>query len=173
MKIILSGYMGSGKTVVGKLLQEKLQLPFLDLDMEISKKENKSIPAIFEQAGEIYFRRKESEILSELLNSEEDFLLALGGGTPCYGKNLQFIKDHPEAKLFYLKASIDTLKKRLFEERGERPLIAHLDSPELLEDFIRKHLFERAFYYNQSEYIVKIDGQTPEEVAAAIIDRLN
>ena len=165
--------MGSGKTVVGKLLQQELQLPFLDLDMEISKKENKSIPAIFEQFGEIYFRRKESETLRELLNSEEDFLLALGGGTPCYGKNLQLIKENPETKLVYLKAGIDTLKNRLFEEPGERPLIAHLESPELLEDFIRKHLFERAFYYNQSEYIVASDGQTPEEVAAAILERLN
>ena len=164
--------MGSGKTLVGKLLQAQLKLPFLDLDKEISKRENKSISNIFEQEGEIYFRRKEAEILRELLNSEEDYILALGGGTPCYGKNLQLINDHSEAKLFYLKAGINTLKNRLFEERGERPLIAHLKSQELLEDFIRKHLFERAFYYSQSEYIVETDGRTPAEVAAVVLERL-
>lgn len=173
MKIILSGYMGSGKTAVGKLLQDKIQLPFLDLDHEISNNENKSIQEIFEQQGEIYFRRKEMATLQQLLNSEESFILSLGGGTPCYGKNLQLIQEHPHAKMFYLKAGLKTLTNRLFEERAERPLISHLDSPELLEDFIRKHLFERAFYYNQSEFIIETDDRGPEAVANLIVERLN
>ena len=165
--------MGSGKSTVGKLLQEELQIPFLDLDAEISKIENRSIQAIFEESGEIYFRKKETEVLNELLFSKESFILALGGGTPCYGKNLELLKDHPETRLIYLKTDLETLKKRLFEEREERPLITHLDSPELLEDFIRKHLFERAFYYNQSEIIVETNGRTPEDVANLIVERLD
>ncbi|MGB7784536.1 MAG: shikimate kinase [Salinimicrobium sp.] len=173
MKIILSGYMGSGKTAVGELLEARLQLPFLDLDREISRQENKSIQEIFDQKGEIYFRRKETEVLKQLLNSEESFILSLGGGTPCYGKNLQLIKENSETKMFYLKAGLETLRDRLFEERAQRPLIAHLDTPELLEDFIRKHLFERAFYYNQSEFIIQTDDSSPKEVATDIVERLN
>ncbi|MFD2517871.1 shikimate kinase [Salinimicrobium flavum] len=173
MKIILSGYMGSGKTAVGTLLAKKMSFRFLDLDHEISRREGRSISEIFKSSGEIYFRRKETEILKDLLNSPEDFVLALGGGTPCYGKNVELLKQDPGSTLIYLKASLMELKERLFKERDKRPLIAHLDSPEALEDFIRKHLFERTFYYNQSDQIIGTDGKTAEAVAEEVLKCLN
>ena len=83
------------------------------------------------------------------------------------------MKENSEAKLIYLKTKLETLKNRLFEERAARPLIAHLDTPDLLEDFIRKHLFERAFYYNQSEFVIDTDEKSPEEVVAEIVKLLN
>lgn len=173
MKIILSGYMGSGKTRVGELLARKIDQEFLDLDHVISAEEGKSVSGIFETSGEIYFRRKETEVLKKLLDTKDDFVLALGGGTPCYGKNLQLIKNTPEATLVYLKTGLQELKNRLLKEKDSRPLIKNLDSPEVLEDFIRKHLFERSFYYNQSDVIISTDGKTPEELSEEILQSLN
>ena len=165
--------MGSGKTAVGTALAAKLHLPFLDLDNEIIMQEGRSISEIFSASGEIYFRRKEAEVLQSLLEQETDFILSLGGGTPCYGKNLQLIKDNPETISIYLKTGIDELKKRLIREKESRPLIKELDSPEVLEDFIRKHLFERTFYYNQSDLIVSTDGISVSEIVDDILERLN
>lgn len=173
MKIILSGYMGSGKTAVGNELSKKSSLPFLDLDEEISRREGREIPEIFKKSGEIYFRKKESEVLQELLNSQEEFVLSLGGGTPCYGKNLQLLQNHTEVKMVYLKTGLEELTNRLFAERNQRPLISHLETPELLEDFIRKHLFERTYYYNQSDLIITTDDKSPEEIVTEMLDRLH
>ncbi len=173
MKIILAGYMGSGKSVVGQELSGKMDLKFLDLDTEISKQENLTIAQIFAKKGEIYFRRKEARVLEYLLEQEENFILALGGGTPCYGKNLQLIKNSAGATLIYLKTGLLQLKQRLLSERDHRPLIKDLGSPEVLEDFIRKHLFERTFYYNQSDLIISTDDKSVLEITSEIVDKLN
>lgn len=173
MKIILTGYMGSGKTLVGRTLSEKTGLPFIDLDTKISEQEGRAISEIFRTSGEIYFRKKEAEVLQEQLKSENDFILALGGGTPCYGNNLSVIKAKQGAKLIYLKTGLEELLKRLSAEKEQRPVISHLDSAEALEDFIRKHLFERTYYYNQSELIVSTDGKTSEEIAGEILEDLD
>lgn len=173
MKIILAGYMGSGKSVVGQELSEKFNIKFIDLDTEISKRENRTVNEIFADKGEIYFRRKEAEVLQHLLEQEESFILALGGGTPCYGKNLQLIKDSAGATLIYLKTGLQQLKKRLLSEKDHRPLIKDLKTPEVLEDFIRKHLFERTFYYNQSDVIISTDDKTVREITSEIAEKLN
>ena len=174
MKIILLGYMGSGKTGVGRLLAEKLGLPFLDLDHEIIQKENREIPEIFEASGEIYFRKKETEILKQILEKgPAGFVLSTGGGTPCYGNNLQLMKSREDIRSVYLKTSLGTLTERLLREKDSRPLISHLGSEEALNDFIRKHLFERTFYYNQSDLKVETDQGTPEEIAEEIIRKLS
>lgn len=173
MKIILAGYMGSGKTAVGKTLARYNDLLFIDLDNEIENREKKTISQIFKENGEIYFRKREAEILKDLLQQDKNFVLSLGGGTPCYGKNLELIKNSPHTRLFYLKAGLFPLKERLLREKEQRPLIQHLSSPEVLEDFIRKHLFERTFYYNQSDYIINTDDRSIEEVVKEINALLN
>ena len=173
MKIILVGYMGSGKTAIGGLLSEKLGLPFLDLDHQISKRQGMTVPEIFERKGEIAFRKMEMETLEELLSEDRSYVLSLGGGTPCYGRNLELIKQAANARMIYLKASLETLTARLMKERMSRPLISHLESVELLEDFVRKHLFERAYYYNQSEIIVDVNSSSIVGIVTEIQDRLN
>ena len=173
MKIILAGYMGSGKSVVGKALARELDLLFYDLDEEISNRENKRVPEIFASKGEIYFRKKEAETLKDLLAQKGQFVLALGGGTPCYGKNLQLIKDCEDAVSIYLKTGLLQLKERLLREKEQRPLIKDLGTPEVLEDFIRKHLFERTFYYNQSDLIIATDGLAVSEIVSEIKKQLN
>ena len=171
MKIVLIGYMASGKSTIGKILAKKLNFPFIDLDDYISEAEHMSIPEIFSQKGEIYFRKIETKYLLEVLAKKGDFILSLGGGTPCYGNNMEIILNSSAAS-FYLKASIPTITKRISDGKTTRPLVAHLSNEELPE-FIGKHLFERQFYYLQSNHIITVDGKQKNEVADNILDILH
>jgi len=169
MKIVLLGYMGSGKSTIGKKVSELIKAPLIDLDDYIVAQEEMSIASIFEIKGEIYFRLQESKYLKQLLDRKGDLVLALGGGTPCYSNNMELIKNTSES--FYLKASIQTLCNRLIKEKEQRPLIASFNDTQLTE-FIAKHLFERRSFYQQSKYIIPIDDKTIEEIAAAISSKV-
>jgi shikimate kinase len=169
MKIVLVGYMASGKSSVGKVLAGSFDCNFIDLDEYIETKEGASITEIFTQKGEIYFRIKEIEYLKEILSLEENIILSVGGGTPCYGENMKLI--NTTATAVYLKASIKTLLDRLNKEKKNRPLIADL-SLEKMTEFVGKHLFERAYFYEQAKLIVKIDDKTIEEIVVEIKPQL-
>ncbi|MCK0114861.1 shikimate kinase [Gelidibacter sp. F63206] len=171
MSIVLIGYMGSGKSSVGKKLSEMVNFNFIDLDDYLEEKEKLSIAQIFETKGEIYFRKKEHLYLQEVLQLK-DTVLSLGGGTPCYGNNMDTILEAEGARSIYLKSSIPNLVKRLNPEKAQRPLIAHLKSDEELTEFIGKHLFERSFYYNQSNQTVVTDGKNIETIAKEIVANL-
>jgi len=172
MIVVLIGYMGSGKSTIGKELATLLNYHFLDLDDYISKKENQSIPEIFKIKGEIYFRKKETEYLKALINSSENTVLALGGGTPCYADNMSTLLTGVNLKLFYLKLSIPNLVDRLFKERKKRPLISHINTKDELQEFIGKHLFERVQYYNQATYKNNADNISKKEIIEAILTKL-
>lgn len=172
MIIVLLGYMGSGKSTIGKELATSLDYSFLDLDDYISDKEKSSISKIFKTKGEIYFRKKETEYLIEVLNSSENIVLALGGGTPCYGKNMDLILNNINVTSFYLKLSIPLLSKRLFIEREKRPLISHLNTETELLEFIGKHLFERIQYYSQSQFTLNTDHKTQQEILKDLLVHL-
>ncbi|MBA6155113.1 shikimate kinase [Tenacibaculum sp. S7007] len=171
MKIVLVGYMASGKSTIGRLLAKKMELRFIDLDDYIEKKEGKSISDIFKINGEIYFRKKEHFYLKELLNLEDDFILALGGGTPCYAGNMHLINENKSVRSIYLRLKIPTLVDRLINEKSKRPLVAELKNTDIPE-YIAKHLFERSFYYNQSVIIVGSDNKTVEETITEIYELL-
>ncbi|WP_179334684.1 shikimate kinase [Winogradskyella costae] len=172
MIIVLIGYMGSGKSTIGKELATALEYNFLDLDDYISDKEKRSVSEIFESKGEIYFRKKETEYLNEVLNSSENSVLALGGGTPCYGKNMDLIINNANVTSFYLKLSIPLLSKRLFTEREQRPLISHLNSETELLEFIGKHLFERNQYYSRSHITLNTDHKTKQDILEELVGHL-
>lgn len=172
MIIVLMGYMGSGKSLIGKLLSTEIESEYLDFDEYIEANEGKSISEIFKDRGEIYFRKKESEYLNKVLESNTKLIVSLGGGTPCFAGNMDVIKKHQYVTSVYLHASLEELTDRLFKERSKRPLIDHIESRDSLKDFIRKHLFERSFYYNQAAHIVKTDSKTPEEIVAEIQELL-
>lgn len=172
MKIILLGYMGSGKTAVGKRLAPFMEMGFADLDEMLAQREERSILNLFKNKGEIYFRKLENEILHELLEDPTDKVIALGGGTPCYGNNMELIKNSG-AKTIYLKSNLESLVNRLFAEKESRPLIAHLDTKTELEDFIRKHLFERTYFYQQSDFSILTDGKSVEKIVEEILLILN
>ena len=126
MKIFLCGYMGSGKSLVARHLAAKMNYPAIDLDDQIALMEEKNIPDIFAQKGELYFRKLETRVLKDTLADPASLIVALGGGTLSYGNNLQLIKDTPETHMVYLKASVEFLTNRLFNEKETRPVISHL-----------------------------------------------
>lgn len=162
MKIVLLGYMASGKSTIGRILAEKKQISFIDLDEYIEKKERKTVSEIFEQKGEIYFRKQEHIYIKELLEKEGNFILSLGGGTPCYAGNMDVLLSFNDVKSVYLKTSINTIVDRLINEKSKRPLVARLNKEELAE-FVAKHLFERSYFYNQANYKVTVDNKTVDE----------
>ncbi|MDX6182536.1 shikimate kinase [Flavobacterium sp. Fl-77] len=166
-KIILLGYMGSGKSTIAQKLSKITNIPFLDLDICIEERAKKSINSIFEEHGEIYFRKLEHQIFLELLQSSEKSIIGLGGGTPCYAKNHELLKREDVISI-YLKASIDTLYNRLVHNKSKRPLIASMNEDEMRE-FIAKHLFDRSFYYNQAQNKVSVDGKTADETVQDIL----
>jgi shikimate kinase len=166
MKIVLLGYMGSGKSTIGRQLAHDLNLTFIDLDRYIENREQEKIPTIFNQRGELYFRKKEHEYLNDILLEKQDFVLATGGGTPCYSDNMAVITSNTAAS-FYLKLSVKGLVDRLIKEKADRPLIKNIPDTDLSE-FIGKHLFERSYYYNQAEHRINIDNKVPIEIVQEI-----
>ncbi len=169
MKILLLGYMGSGKSTVGQQLAQVLHIPFYDLDLEIEKETKKTISEIFKSKGEIFFRKTEYEVLLKLLEAKDNYVLALGGGTPCYGNVMQEVKNRKDVVTIFLHVPIAALTERLFPERNKRPLISHLETKEVLNDFIRKHIFERTFYYNQATRKVQADAAVDTIVSEIVL----
>ena len=169
MQLVLLGYMGSGKTSVGRVLAHKLGYVFTDLDALIEKEEMKSVAQIFSKKGEIYFRNIESRLLKRLVKSKDKLVIASGGGTPCYGDTMNVLTSEENCQSIYLKASLDVLTQRLFKEKKDRPLIAHIENETMLRDFIRKHLFERSFYYNQADIIIDTEGKSIESIVESIV----
>ncbi|SMC80584.1 shikimate kinase [Cellulophaga tyrosinoxydans] len=170
MKIVLVGYMGSGKSTIGRLLSKKLNINFIDLDDYIERQLEKSISTIFEEHGEIYFRKMEHNFVKELMSKKDSFILSTGGGTPCYSQNMEVINSK-STNVFYLKLSIAALVERLTLEKEHRPLIKNIETAEMPE-FIGKHLFERSFYYQQATNSISCDNKTSDQVVAEIIGRL-
>lgn len=169
MKIVLLGYMASGKSAVGNILANKLAIQFIDLDNFIEENEQLSISEIFKIKGEIYFRKKEGEYLLELLNLKDDCIISLGGGTPCYGNNMEFIEK--KSKSFYLNASINTIFERLKDETTKRPLVATL-GVENLKEYIAKHLFERTIFYERAHHTISVNEKNVFKIVNEIMELL-
>ncbi len=158
MKIILIGYMTSGKSLIGSELAKILDMNFIDLDEYIEEKEGDSIKEIFSKKGNIFFRKIENTFLEEILGLKDNLVLSLGGGTPCFANNLELIQRTDEAKSIYLNVSVKELSKRLIVDRENRPLVAHIKTEEEMLEFVGKHLFERLSFYNQANYMVEANN---------------
>jgi len=170
-KIILVGYMAVGKTTIAQLLAQKLKMEWVDLDQVIENKTGLSIKDIFQQKGELYFRKLEHEVFKELINDDGKIIISTGGGTPCYANNHLFLNGENVIS-FYLKDSIDTLFDRLRNQKENRPLVANLSNEELKE-FIAKNLFERSYFYNQATYIIDVSLKNPTDTVELILQKLN
>ena len=169
--IVLLGYMGCGKSTVGRHLAKQLVLPFVDLDDYLSEIHGCSVSNLFLEYGEIGFRKIEKTALDDLLASAQASVLSLGGGTPCYAENMQsVIQSTPYT--FYLSPSISTLCHRLYSEKDHRPMISHLTSEDDLQEFIAKHIFERKLFYEQANHLLYIQDETPQELVDQIIKKL-
>ena len=164
-KIILLGYMGSGKTAVGKQLKEKLNVPFWDLDDYIEQKFNSKISSIFKLRGEMYFREKERQALEDLLETDKRMIISLGGGTPCYYDNMEYLISFENVKTFYLHSDVETISKRLELEKDKRPLISHLKNMDEINDFVGKHLFERKEFYIKADFMIHTKKKSVKSIA--------
>lgn len=166
MIISLLGYMGSGKSHVSKNLSKKLNFPLIDLDQKISEEHQLSIPEIFQNKGEIFFRKEEKRILESILNERNNVILSLGGGTPVYYNNMDLINQFSQS--IFLRASVKTLTERVMLQKNSRPLIAKLEDNDIPE-FIAKHLFERNPFYGKSHFTIDTDSKTASEISDEII----
>tara|TARA_B100000767_G_scaffold672_1_gene667 strand:+ start:28 stop:546 length:519 start_codon:yes stop_codon:yes gene_type:complete len=171
MIVVLLGYMGSGKSTIGRLLASQRDLKFQDLDDYIQHSQKSSVSNIFKTKGEIYFRMIEADAVKYLCSNQTNLVLALGGGTPCYSDTMSYLVNHPNVLTVMLKTSILNLTKRLINEKSERPLISNLKNDEIPE-FIAKHLFERSAYYNQAKISVFTDNMSQQEVVDCISSEL-
>ncbi len=165
MKIFLIGFMGSGKTHWGKQLSKKLQIPFFDLDEQVVANEGMTINEIFEYKGEEYFRLLEKDTLHIITESHESFVMATGGGTPCYFKNLDYM--NKSGTTVWMNTPIDLLFERLIREKKERPLLKDLDDDQVMA-FIKKKYSDRKIYYEQANVKIDEDNKSLEKIVEQI-----
>ena len=161
MMIALTGFMGSGKTTVGKVLADFLGCPFMDLDDLVVKKAGKSIPDIFAQDGEPAFRQLEAQVLRKTVEkyAESTAVLALGGGAVLAPASAALL--HEKTVCIYLRATLDTLLARLAGETAGRPLA---------DASLADRLASREPIYEETAHvIIDTDGLSPDEVADEII----
>ena len=164
MKVFLIGYMGCGKSTVGKKLAAKLNLLFIDFDDYIESKTARNIPEIFESEGEEKFRTLEKKYLEEIVQ-KENCVISLGGGTPCFNNNIELVNKNGIS--VYIEMTAEALAKRLIKARRKRPLIQGMNEVDL-KFFIEANLEKRAPHYSHAKYTVKSENQTAEEVAEQI-----
>jgi shikimate kinase len=170
MKIFLIGFMGCGKTHWGRLVSQKLNMPFFDLDEKIVEHEGRSIADIFKKEGEEYFRLLEKDLLHLISESHESFVMACGGGTPCFYNNIDYLKK--QGTVVWINCSTECLYQRLKKEREERPIIADFSDNEL-KAFIIKKNSSRKIYYQQATVILPEEHFTIENLVNKIFHANN
>ncbi|MFA5337703.1 MAG: shikimate kinase [Candidatus Omnitrophota bacterium] len=163
--IYLVGFMGTGKTIVGKILAGKLKLKFIEMDDTIEKEEGNPITEIFATKGEQYFRKLETSLLKKI-SKETNLVVSCGGGLICNEENLRMLKE--TGTTFNLAAEAKTIYERI-KKHSHRPLL-NVANPTLKIDEL---MHKRAQYYEQAHHTINTDEISPDEVADKIIDILN
>ena len=151
-RVILIGYMGSGKTTLGKALSKATGMMFYDLDWYIESRMHKSVSQIFSEQGEDAFRKIEYNMLHEVAEFE-DVIISCGGGTPCFFDNIEYLNQ--QGDVVYLKANPETLCNHLAMAKTERPLLKDKSREELV-DYITEHLEERAPFYEKANHVLDV-----------------
>ena len=170
IKIFLVGFMGCGKSHWGKILSRKLNVPFFDLDDKIAEHDGKTIPEIFESDGEEQFRFLEKDVLHLLTESHENFVMATGGGTPCFFNNIDYMKR--QGTVVWINCSTDCLYQRLVKEKDKRPLIANIANVDLKTYIIKKYS-SRKIFYQQATVILPEEVITIEDLVNKIFHANN
>ncbi len=153
MNVFLLGLMGSGKTTIGKHLAKELGLSFIDLDTCLESQEKKTISEIFSEKGEAYFRSIEHQWLNDF--DKDNCLISTGGGTPCFGNNLDLIKE--KGISVYLVLSIEMIAHRLYQSKNTRPIIEpYKHDKSKLRSFLNDLLNERKSFYAQADVVFEV-----------------
>ncbi len=153
VRIIIVGYMGSGKTTVGKALAQELNMTFYDLDWYIESRMHKTVPQIFAEKGEEGFRKIEHNMLHELAEFE-NVIISCGGGTPCFFDNMDYMNEQGDT--LYLQATPDVLYGHLKMGRTERPLLKDKTSEEM-QTYIKEQLEKREPFYSKAKYKLDVN----------------
>lgn len=167
-RIILVGYMGAGKTTVGKALAKALNLQFYDLDWYIESRQHKTVPQIFAERGEEGFRKIEHNMLHEVAEFE-DVVISCGGGTPCFFDNMDYM--NAQGDVVYLKAAPEVLYRHLLMGKTERPLLKG-KSPEELISFITEQLANREPFYNKARHTLDVSLMDNYEKIKISVEKL-
>lgn len=153
IRIFLTGYMGAGKTTLGKAFARKLNLPFVDLDWYMEERFHKTVGELFVERGEAGFRELEKNMLHEV-GAFEDVVISTGGGAPCFFDNMDFMNRN--GKTVFLNVHPDVLFRRLRVTKQQRPILQGKQDDELKE-FIIRALEKRTPFYSQAQYVFNAD----------------
>ncbi|MTI31865.1 shikimate kinase [Xanthovirga aplysinae] len=166
MNYFLTGMPGSGKSTLGRRLAKHLSLDFIDLDVEIVKREGQSINQIFAEEGEAYFREQEKEALFKVCRNPNEFVLSTGGGAPCFFENMDFIKG--QGLTLFLNVSPEELCRRMWSKgQSNRPLLKGLTKEKLTSN-LREKLEDRLPFYTKAHLEIKGDSISLEEILERI-----
>jgi shikimate kinase len=166
--IFLIGYMGAGKSVVGRALSRRYGLTHIDLDWRIEQRFHQKISDMFATIGEDGFRRRERNMLHEVM-AIEDVVVSVGGGTPCFFDNIDQMNS--SGTTIYLKCEVDTLVERIKLSQGKRPIVADKTEAEL-HTFIAEHLSCRESFYAQAQYVVETDFLNLNDFVLPFLEKL-
>lgn len=164
-RIYMIGYMGAGKTTIGRRLASMVRYPFIDLDQYIETAHGTSVTDIFLDRGEEYFRVLEQRYLKKVTHLQQA-VIACGGGTPCFYDNLEVMLK--SGLVIYLKQSINVLHQRLIHQQMQRPLLMGMDESQLAA-FINQNVTRREQFYLQAHLIFEPEKETFEQ----LVDRLS
>lgn len=167
-RVIIVGYMGAGKTTVGRALAKELGMRFYDLDWYIEGRMRKTVPQLFAERGEDGFRQVERTMLHEAAEFE-DIILSCGGGTPCFFDNMEYMNSRGDT--VYLKASPEVLCTHLRMGKTRRPLLEG-KTPEQLLGFVTEQLAQREQYYMQARHVLDVNLLDNYEKIKVSVDRL-
>ena len=168
IRIIIVGYMGAGKTTVGKALSKELGIPFYDLDWYIESRRRKTVSQLFAELGEEGFRKIERNMLHEVAEFE-NVIISCGGGTPCFFDNMDYMNQ--QGQVVYLHCSSEVLHKHLLMGKTERPLLKG-KSPDELIAFIKEQLIAREPYYTKARYQLDVSLMDNYDKIKTTVDKL-
>nr|MBP7471553.1 shikimate kinase [Prevotella sp.] len=167
-RIIIIGYMGAGKTTVGKALAKDLGIEFYDLDWYIENRMHKTIKQLFDEYGEDGFRQIEHNMLHEVAEFE-NVIISCGGGTPCFYDNIDYMNNQGDT--IYLKATPEVLYNHLKMGKTVRPLLLN-KTPDEVKSFIKEQLALREPFYNRAEYTLDVNLMENYQKIQISVDKL-
>ncbi|MGI6222694.1 MAG: shikimate kinase [Prevotella sp.] len=167
-RIIIIGYMGAGKTTIGRALSRTIGVPFYDLDWYIQQRMRRTVKQLFEERGEEGFRKVEHNMLHEVAEFE-DIILSCGGGTPCFFDNMDYLNQQGET--VYLKAEPDVLYGHLKMGKVVRPLLLN-KTPDEVQAFIRQQLVAREPYYSKAKHMIDVSLLDTSQKIQNTVERL-